>query len=506
MQKFLISGIWRYILVVIIFTVIIEGTWFFMIIPEHEKLPLDFKSFIEHEGEDQIAQNSFEEMSPPFRLQESLIQKVIAVDGNILTVQSSVKGIRADTAEVIFESNKEYHINRITYMHSDMDNRHFGFLPNVEKQNYEFLHPLIFNDATLIFQEVEKLNGLEVYVFTAQTRANDISFAFPQFAPNTIFSDTFSKLWVEPITGNVIKFEKEWEDYILVNEVQRKPIQKGWKKTTEFTESILIDNAMIKIENFTFYRIFMPIFLGILFLGMGSFIVILASYISTQKKIANKSRLEILGNLTARISHDIRNPLSSIKMSANLIKLKENPSPSIIERLEIIDQGVSRISHQVDNVLDFVRPSKFHIENIDLKTIIESSIKNVDIPDEIKVSIHVKNTEFFADFHQIETALINIITNAVQAIKQKGEIEITANENNRKIIFQIKDSGKGISERDLEKIFDPLFTTKQEGTGLGLFSCKMIVENHNGKIMVSNNPTTFTITLPKFHEKNVELE
>jgi len=78
-----------------------------------------------------------------------------------------------------------------------------------------------------------------------------------------------------------------------------------------------------------------------------------------------------------------------------------------------------------------------------------------------------------------------------------GKIEIKINEKDNMVILEFADSGKGISDNDLEKVFEPLFTTKQKGTGLGLASCKNIVEQHQGEISVKNNPTTFTIKLPK---------
>jgi len=87
--------------------------------------------------------------------------------------------------------------------------------------------------------------------------------------------------------------------------------------------------------------------------------------------------------------------------------------------------------------------------------------------------------------------------NSIQAISDKGEIEITIEENIGEIIIQVKDSGEGIAKDDLEKIFEPLYTTKLQGTGLGLISVKSIIELHGGLISVSSPPTIFTITLPK---------
>jgi len=93
----------------------------------------------------------------------------------------------------------------------------------------------------------------------------------------------------------------------------------------------------------------------------------------------------------------------------------------------------------------------------------------------------------------------NIIQNAIQVIgNNEGEIFVGILEENEAVIIEIENSGPNIPEKDLEKIFDPLYTTKMEGTGLGLSGCKNIIKNHNGIISVSNNPVVFTIKIPKF--------
>ena len=90
----------------------------------------------------------------------------------------------------------------------------------------------------------------------------------------------------------------------------------------------------------------------------------------------------------------------------------------------------------------------------------------------------------------------NLILNSFQAIEEHGTITISISQLNDTAQIEIEDSGKGVLDDDLGKIFEPLFTTKQEGTGLGLASCKKIVEQHGGSISVKNHPTTFTVILP----------
>ena len=109
------------------------------------------------------------------------------------------------------------------------------------------------------------------------------------------------------------------------------------------------------------------------------------------------------------------------------------------------------------------------------------------------------------DLQKLSSVLINLINNAIQAIgSQSGTITVTFEETSNHIVIDVIDSGMGIPDDSLEKIFEPLYTTKNTGTGLGLSSCKNIVERHGGIIKAKNNPTTFTIMMPKNPEKQQE--
>ncbi|WP_179371011.1 ATP-binding protein [Nitrosopumilus ureiphilus] len=104
---------------------------------------------------------------------------------------------------------------------------------------------------------------------------------------------------------------------------------------------------------------------------------------------------------------------------------------------------------------------------------------------------------------KIRGIITNILQNAVQAIGLKGEINISLEEDTDYAIIKITDSGPGIPDENIEQIFEPMFTTKDEGTGLGLASCKQFLEMHNGSIAVNNNPTAFTIKLPKIRSESI---
>ena len=165
-----------------------------------------------------------------------------------------------------------------------------------------------------------------------------------------------------------------------------------------------------------------------------------------------------------------------------------------LKKFERVDEAMYRITHQIDNVLDFVKGRPLKISNQSLQEILKSVL--LDLSESKRIEIPNEDVEIKCDFELMKVVLINLIVNAIHA-DHDGKIKITSENINDKIIIQVQDNGPGIPEDKLEKIFEPLFTTKQEGTGLGLASCKSIIEQHSGKILVKNNPTRFIIELPK---------
>jgi len=164
----------------------------------------------------------------------------------------------------------------------------------------------------------------------------------------------------------------------------------------------------------------------------------------------------------------------------------------------MIDNASSKIKYLVENVLDFVRSQDPKYEWVSLQEILENARNSIHEPKNIKIFIPPNDIKLKCDPNQIEIVFENIITNSIQAIgENSGTVTISCYEEIGNVLILIQDSGKGIPENILSKIFDPLFTTKTGGTGLGLASCKSIIESHHGKLEVYNNPTTFKITLPK---------
>ena len=222
-----------------------------------------------------------------------------------------------------------------------------------------------------------------------------------------------------------------------------------------------------------------------------------------KETILKQEKLSSIGELSSRLAHDIRNPLTVIKATVDLIKTQnKNLTSEDLEKLERMDDAIYRISNQVDNVLDFIKGKPMNFKKQSLHKLIKSSIEDILKPEKIKISVSGPDIIIECDFETLKVVLINLIFNSVQAIGKEGEITITTHSKDNQAIIEIEDSGPGIPEDKMDKIFEPLFTTKQEGTGLGLASCKSIIKQHNGTISVKNNPTRFIIKIPEEQKIN----
>ncbi|MDE2588643.1 MAG: GHKL domain-containing protein [Patescibacteria group bacterium] len=177
--------------------------------------------------------------------------------------------------------------------------------------------------------------------------------------------------------------------------------------------------------------------------------------------------------------------------------MDENKDAKTNERLQRLARSIDKMDNQIGEVLDFVRERPLRIEDVSSSRLISHALESVSMPAGITVTTPEQNVTIRGDYLKLENVLSNIILNAVQAIGKTGKITISVEDKSDAMVLKISDSGPGIPEKHLSKIFEPLFTTKQLGTGLGLASCHTIIQNHGGKISATNNPTTFTIWLPK---------
>ena len=217
------------------------------------------------------------------------------------------------------------------------------------------------------------------------------------------------------------------------------------------------------------------------------------------RKMYRADRLATLGELSAGAAHEIRNPLTSIRSSIQFLKRKLNDSTDIEMANDLISE-VDRINDIIEGMLSFAKPQPLKKENTQLKTILIQTVQlvlNTARKNEIDIGFNYQadREDIFADPSQLKQVFLNIIMNSIQAIKSTpGKIEINVifseGKNNYAPLYIIEfiDNGEGISNEDIDKIFDPFYTTKNEGTGLGLSISYGIINQHGGDIEFFSEP------------------
>ena len=230
-----------------------------------------------------------------------------------------------------------------------------------------------------------------------------------------------------------------------------------------------------------------------------STIVVLLVLLVKRSQSFKKEKLSVIGQLSSNIAHDIRNPLGTIKNAGVIIGKENNEKNEIISReINRINISVRRISHQVEEVLNYVRTTPMILNPYSINQTLKEAIDTLDVPSNIEIIIPKNDVTINFDHEKILIVFVNIILNAIQSIdKNDGRITIDIHETSSDVTLNFENSGPNISSKDLKHLFDTLFTTKLEGTGLGLSSCKNIIEQHNGTISAKSDPVIFSIKLPK---------
>jgi len=224
-----------------------------------------------------------------------------------------------------------------------------------------------------------------------------------------------------------------------------------------------------------------------------------------QKEIRNKQKLASVGEMSARLAHEIRNPITGIANAVEII-IEESKDEANKPILEEIQRQANRVNKAISNLLNYSRSKELNLQEGDINEIIKSVMFFLRNQVDQKI-IHFQAdldpnlTPFRFDPEQIENVLLNLGLNAIQTISEEGEVlfKTMVDPINKKLRIFVADTGPGIPEDKIHEIFNPFFTLRTEGTGLGLAIAKEIVEMHQGEIWVTNNPQrgcTFNILLP----------
>lgn len=227
----------------------------------------------------------------------------------------------------------------------------------------------------------------------------------------------------------------------------------------------------------------------------------------TQASLRRSERLAALGQLTAGLAHELRNPLGTIKASAEMLTKQSTMSrPEVMSEMAgYIGSEVDRMNALIASFLDFARPLQIHPLQSDLQTVIDDVIRQQSElarsrSVEVLARMPGEAVSFVFDPDLLKLALSNLVQNAIQASKTQQTVEIRVAETPEDVTILVSDHGQGIQPEHLENIFNPFFTTKSGGVGLGLAIVSKIVDEHHGRINVFSEPgagTTFEIVLPK---------
>lgn len=224
------------------------------------------------------------------------------------------------------------------------------------------------------------------------------------------------------------------------------------------------------------------------------------------KKEQQNKRMQELGQMAATVAHEIRNPLGGIEGFASLLQSDlQKDHPDWSKMAGYIIDGSKTIGRLIENVLRSARPLSPQIQETDIVAIIEEVKKQVEIDPNFPKTIQIRSQPYLpsillvADVSMIRSALLHLVRNACQAIPDTGLVHITVFTKEDNVIITVKDSGRGIPPEHIDRLFSPFFTTKEGGTGLGLYETYRIIQSHSGHIEVKSSlecGTLFILTLP----------
>ncbi|MBO8170805.1 MAG: transporter substrate-binding domain-containing protein [Bacillaceae bacterium] len=222
-----------------------------------------------------------------------------------------------------------------------------------------------------------------------------------------------------------------------------------------------------------------------------------------RQKLIHKEKMQALGQLVASIAHELRNPLTSIKAFVELIPEKFESPRFRQEVSRYVPAEINRLNKLLTNLLDYAKPGDPQKQTFAVREWLDSVYpffqiqfdkKHIRFSTDIPESLYV-----WADYGQMKQVLVNILLNAMDAVGQNGDIHMTACSEQDNVVIKIRDSGKGIPQDKMALIFEPFYTDKTHGTGLGLSLCRQYMKDNNGEIQIESVPgkgTTVVLRLP----------
>lgn len=231
-----------------------------------------------------------------------------------------------------------------------------------------------------------------------------------------------------------------------------------------------------------------------------------------QRELGRKSRLSALGEMAARLAHQIRTPLSSTMLYVD--QLRADIAVEKRERIcEALSLQLSQTEHLISSMLGFVRGSSGDLKRTSVQSVVDLAVRGCDArinesDTTLSIDLNDSGLEVLGDATELASALGNVIDNAINASGTEGRIELWAGQvSNKTLLIQISDNGPGIPVDAMEHVFDPFYTTRANGTGLGLAVLASVVQQHGGTVHAANRVgggAEFSILLPIFQVSEIE--
>jgi signal transduction histidine kinase len=227
----------------------------------------------------------------------------------------------------------------------------------------------------------------------------------------------------------------------------------------------------------------------------------------TQAQLVQSEKLASIGEMSAAVAHGLRNPLASLRAAAQMAR-HHPESPTSREHLDAIVEEVDRLDRRISHLLSFSRPAPFHPLQESVPRLVEGLLPAFgqllrDQRVELQLELSPALPDVRVDPMQLEQALIEVVSNALDAMAQGGRLRIAAGLDGEgagagQVVIEVTDTGPGIPEQVLPSVCEPFFTTRQEGTGLGLAIAKRYVEQNGGRLEIASRPggTTVRFVLP----------
>ena len=439
-------------------------------------------------------------------------------------------------------TNKSFDKAYATLFHSDFDRKKtifelFQFLPESEKQKYDELMqtqkpsiteenfvmsgqelieevrmtPIFDADGNIcqiltIARDITERKKMEETIRQSEAQHRELIEALP----DAIFVEQDQQVvFINSVGLNLLKLDSQKRssnqclcDILSINKQTKQEIKDHLasnKIATLFEHQFLRhDQVIIVIEG---------VILKTMFQSRPAFLGVFRDITETKALIQKAQRMEnlaALGQFSATIAHEIRNPLASISMNFEYLANKLNIKDKDHETYQDVKDGIERIQHIIKDVLDYARPKDPVKVKTNVHEVLDQSIHSVENALEsgnvLLIREYADNIpELMIDRHQMIQVFVNLMMNAKRAMPAGGYLIIRTFKTDEQTCIAIDDTGEGITSENLSKIFTPFFTTRTDGTGLGLAVVSQIVEQHNARIIAESdgqNGSSFKIFLP----------